>query len=58
MAVHYFARDDGENAKLRADRGGGSRASSSKASEAGLLDIVGHSNPDRCAGQCISSANP
>jgi len=49
--VKYFAWDDAKNAKLKADRGIGFEDIVFHIERGDLLDILGHPNPDRYAGQ-------
>ncbi len=53
MAVKYFAWDDANNAKLRADRGIGFEDIVFHIERGDLLDILEHSNPGRYSGQRI-----
>jgi hypothetical protein len=54
--VKFFAWDDAKNAKLKSDRGIGFEDIVFHIQSGGLLDILEHPNPDRYAGQRISSS--
>jgi hypothetical protein len=51
--VKYFAWDNAENARLRADRGIGFEDIVFHIERGDLLDILDHPNPERYAGQRI-----
>jgi hypothetical protein len=51
--VKYFAWDDAENAKLRAERGIGFEEIVFHIERGGLLDVLEHPNADHHAGQRI-----
>jgi hypothetical protein len=53
VAVKYFAWDDANNAKLKAERGIGFEDIVFHIERGGLLHILEHPNPERYAGQRI-----
>ena len=55
--MKYFDWDDAKNAKLRAERGIAFEDIVFHIERGDLLDILEHPNPDRYAGQRISSSS-